>query len=59
MDIIDALNIWRSRGHKTNSFHDKDGNYIINFIKDGEVVGNITTYPGQGIRWNYPESLFS
>jgi len=56
MDIIEALEMWRDMGNSTKSYN-KDNNYIIEFIENNEVVGHIITYPGQGIKWEYPQSL--
>lgn len=58
MDITRALPLWSDLGNTTNDYDDDDGNYTIDFIdKIGEVVGWIKVYPGQGIRWSYPEEL--
>ena len=51
MDICEAFRIWDELGNTTDSHTDQDNNYVIEFInKSGEVVGNIITYPGQGIK---------
>lgn len=58
MDLTDALKIWDEMGNTTESHDDENNNYVIEFInKSGEVVGNITAYPGQGVSWNYPQEL--
>ena len=57
MDMCDALSMWNRMGNETNSYNDVNGNYTIDFIKNGAVVGWIKVYSGQGIRWNYPEEL--
>ena len=58
MDIFKALKLWDELGNTIDSYPDENDNYIIEFInKSGDVVGNITTYPGQGISWNYPQEL--
>ena len=45
-------------GNTIDSHTDENNNYVIEFInKSGEVVGNIITYPEQGISWNYPQEL--
>ena len=60
LDICDALNIWDKLGNEIRSRYDEDNNYIIEFIdKTEQVVGYIKTYPGQGIRWNYPQELMN
>jgi len=59
MDIFDALAMWNNMGNTTEDRTTENGVYIINFMKDGVVVGWIKTYPGQGIRWNYPEELMT
>lgn len=59
MDLIKALSKWETLGGTVNSYDDEQGNYVIDFInKDGEVEGWFKTYPGQGFRWQYPDSLF-
>jgi len=58
MRITEAFKLWDGLGNTTDSRYDENNNYIIEFInKSGKVVGNITTYPGQGISWNYPQEL--
>jgi len=50
MDTSEALKLWNKLGNITDSHTDEYDNYVINFInKSGEIVGNITVYPGQGI----------
>ena len=58
MDIIEAFKIWDDMGNTIESRNDENNNYVIEFInKCNKVVGNIITYPGQGISWNYPQEL--
>ena len=58
MGMIKALKLWDELGNTIDTRSDENNNYIIEFInKSGKVVGNITTYPGQGISWNYPQEL--
>lgn len=58
MDIVEAFQIWDKMGNTIKSHDDENNNYVIEFVnKKDEVVGNITTYPGQGISWNYPQEL--
>lgn len=58
MDITEAFRIWDNMGNTIQSRDDENNNYVIEFInKSGKVVGNIITYPGQGISWNYPQEL--
>jgi hypothetical protein len=58
MDITRALPLWSEMGNTTNDYNDENDNYVIDFInKVGEVVGWIRVYPGQGIKWSYPEEL--
>lgn len=58
MDIIEAFKIWDNMGNTIESHDDENNNYVIEFInKNGKVVGNVITYPGQGISWNYPQEL--
>jgi len=60
MDLTEALTTWDRIGNTTKSYDDKDNNYCIDFInKKGEAVGWVKVYPGQGIRWNYPDELFA
>jgi hypothetical protein len=59
MDLTEALPKWETLGGTTNSYTDDDGNYNIDFInRDGDKEGWVKVYPGQGIQWHYPESLF-
>ena len=59
MDLTEAFPRWETLGGTTKSYHDEDGNYVIDFInKDGDKEGWVKVYPGQGIQWQYPESLF-
>jgi hypothetical protein len=58
MDIVESFKIWDELGNTIDSHTDENNNYVIEFInKSGKVVGNIITYPGQGISWNYPQEL--
>lgn len=58
MDLINAMDLWCRLGNTFNSYDDEHNNYVIDFInKDGEVEGWFKTYPGQGFRWDYPQSL--
>ena len=60
MDIVKALVEWERLGYTTNSHHDEQGHYTIDFLnKDNQVVGWVKVYAGQGIRWSYPDELFS
>ena len=60
MDLTVALPKWQSLGGTTNSYNDEQGNYTIDFLnKDNQVVGWVKVYPGEGIRWSYPDELFS
>lgn len=60
MDLTVALPKWTEMGNTTNSYKDEDGNYTIDFLnKDNQVVGWVKVYSGQGIRWSYPDELFS
>lgn len=58
MDLIKALPLWEQLGNTIESGDDEQGNYVINFIdKNSEIVGWVKVYPGQGIRWSYPDEL--
>lgn len=58
MDIVEAFNTWTNdMGNTLNNHDDEQGNYVVDFIENGKVVGNVTSYPGQGMSWNYPQSL--
>ena len=60
MDLVSALPKWTAMGNTLNNYDDDQGHYTIDFInKDGEVVGWVKVYAGQGIRWSYPDELFS
>ena len=60
MDLTKALTRWQELGNTTNDYDDEQGNYTIDFLnKDNQVVGWVKVYPGQGIRWSYPDELFS
>jgi len=59
MDLTQALTMWDNAGNTTKDYNDEHNNYCIDFInKNDEKVGWIKVYPGQGIRWKYPEELF-
>jgi hypothetical protein len=59
LDIYEAITLWKSElKNDITDRYDNENNYVIEFRdKSNQVVGNITTYPGQGIRWNYPQEL--
>jgi hypothetical protein len=60
MDLLRALPLWETLGNTIQSGDDEQGNYVINFIdKKNEVVGWVKVYPGQGIRWSYPDELMA
>lgn len=60
MDLTEALPKWQALGGTTNSYNDEQGHYTIDFLnKDNQVVGWVKVYAGQGIRWSYPDELFS
>lgn len=60
MDLVTALPKWTEMGNTTKSYHDEHGNYTIDFInKQGKVAGWVKVYAGEGIRWSYPDELFS
>lgn len=50
--------MWDNAGNTTKDYNDENGNYCIDFInKNNEKVGWVKVYPGQGIRWEYPDEL--
>jgi hypothetical protein len=58
MDLSKALSLWSELGNTTNDYSDDNGNYVIDFInKSNQVVGWVRVFPGQGIKWNYPDEL--
>lgn len=58
MDLTQALTIWCDLDNTTKSYHDEENNYCIDFInKNNEKVGWVKVYPGQGLRWSYPDEL--
>jgi hypothetical protein len=60
MDLTEALMTWDRIGNTTKSYDDEHNNYCIDFInKNNEKVGWVKIYPGQGIRWEYPDELFA
>lgn len=58
--LVFALEKWEKMGNTINSYDDENNNYVMDFVnKDGEVEGWVKVYPGQGIRWNYPDSIMN
>jgi hypothetical protein len=60
MDLVEALTTWDRMGNTTKSYDDEHNNYCVDFInKNDEKVGWVKVYPGQGIRWEYPDELIN
>lgn len=60
MGLLEAFKTWDEMGNTLSSHDGPNNEYITEFIdKSGQVVGNVIAYPGQGIRWNYPDELMN
>ena len=60
MEFIDAANKWYELGHTTVRWeNDKDGCFYVLFVKNGNVVGQYKTIPGQGVYWEWPDELLN
>ena len=55
--MMDAMNLWSSMGNTIAGWKKDDGSYYTLFIENGQVAGYVKAIPGQGFKWDYPESL--
>jgi len=58
MDLLDAMNIWTEIGGQIANWDKGKGKpFIILFMWENKVEGTLTTHPGSGFSWDWPQRL--